>query len=187
MLRAYRFPRVRFPGLRRFCPYTQPDEILPFPPVVRCHQRSAVVSAERCGRHAQRDVHAGLGSSGVGRFREASGASRLMLLFHIVNGMAGGMVGYGLRMAGCADNCGVLSVGYGQEYAGHFAQDVAAAVCLSDNDALHYGITGALLACAVIFLYDGTRGFIHGNVAKYGFYVFYPAHLFFLIICQSLF
>ena len=52
---------------------------------------------------------------------------------------------------------------------------------------MHYGITGALLACAVIFLYDGTRGFIHGNVAKYGFYVFYPAHLFFLIICQSLF
>lgn len=52
---------------------------------------------------------------------------------------------------------------------------------------MHYGITGALLACAVIFLYDGTRGFIHGNVAKYGFYAFYPAHLFFLIICQSLF
>ena len=42
---------------------------------------------------------------------------------------------------------------------------------------MHYGITGALLACAVIFLYDGTRGFIHGNVAKYGFYAFYPAHL----------
>lgn len=53
---------------------------------------------------------------------------------------------------------------------------------------MHYGITGALLACAVIFLYDGTRGFIHGNVAKYGFYAFYPAHLLsFLIICQSLF
>ena len=42
---------------------------------------------------------------------------------------------------------------------------------------MHYGITGALLACAVIFLYDGTRGFIHGNVAKYGFYAFYPVHL----------
>lgn len=53
---------------------------------------------------------------------------------------------------------------------------------------MHYGITGALLACAVIFLYNGTRGFIHGNVAKYGFYAFYPAHLLsFLIICQSLF
>ena len=42
---------------------------------------------------------------------------------------------------------------------------------------MHYGIIGALLACATIFLYDGTRGFIHGNVAKYGFYAFYPAHL----------
>ena len=41
----------------------------------------------------------------------------------------------------------------------------------------HYGITGALLACSVIFLYDGTRGFIKGNLAKYGFYAFYPLHL----------
>ena len=48
---------------------------------------------------------------------------------------------------------------------------------------MHYGITGALLACAVIFLYDGTRGFIHGNVAKYGFYAFYPVHLFLLWLC----
>lgn len=53
---------------------------------------------------------------------------------------------------------------------------------------MHYGIIGALFACVVIFLYDCTRGFIHGNVAKYGFYAFYPAHLLsFLIICQSLF
>lgn len=53
---------------------------------------------------------------------------------------------------------------------------------------MHYGITGALLACAVIFIYDGTRGFIHGNVAKYGFYVFYPAHLLlFFFACQSMF
>lgn len=49
---------------------------------------------------------------------------------------------------------------------------------------MRYGITGALLACAVIFLYDETRGFIHGNVAKYGFYVFYPAHLL-LFFCLS--
>lgn len=42
---------------------------------------------------------------------------------------------------------------------------------------MHYGIIGALFACVVIFLYDGTRGFIHGNVAKYGFYAFYPMHL----------
>lgn len=43
---------------------------------------------------------------------------------------------------------------------------------------MHYGITGALFACVVIFLYDGTRGFIHGNIVKYGFYSFYPIHLF---------
>ena len=41
----------------------------------------------------------------------------------------------------------------------------------------HYGITGALMACSIIFLYDGTRGFIKGNLAKYGFYAFYPLHL----------
>ena len=41
----------------------------------------------------------------------------------------------------------------------------------------HYGIIGALLACSVILLYDGTRGIIHGKVAKYGFYAIYPVHL----------
>ena len=41
----------------------------------------------------------------------------------------------------------------------------------------HYGITGALLACSIIFLYDGTRGFIKGSLAKYGSYAFYPLHL----------
>lgn len=42
---------------------------------------------------------------------------------------------------------------------------------------IHYGVVGALLACLVIACYDGTRGFIHGKVAKYGFYAFYPVHL----------
>ena len=42
---------------------------------------------------------------------------------------------------------------------------------------IHYGIVGALLACLVIACYDGSRGFIHGKVAKYGFYAFYPLHL----------
>ena len=41
----------------------------------------------------------------------------------------------------------------------------------------HYGIAGAMLASAVIFLYDGTRGFIRGNAAKYTFYAVYPVHL----------
>lgn len=41
----------------------------------------------------------------------------------------------------------------------------------------HYGIAGAMLASALIFLYDGTRGFIRGNAAKYVFYAVYPAHL----------
>ena len=42
---------------------------------------------------------------------------------------------------------------------------------------MHYGSIGALLACMTIFFYDGARGFIKGNVAKYGFYAFYPVHL----------
>lgn len=51
---------------------------------------------------------------------------------------------------------------------------------------MHYGSIGASLACMVIFLYDGTRGFIKGNVSKYGFYAFYPAHLL-LIWCTITF
>ena len=47
---------------------------------------------------------------------------------------------------------------------------------------MHYGIVGALMACLVISSYDGTRGFIHGKVAKYGFYAFYPIHLFLLYV-----
>ena len=46
---------------------------------------------------------------------------------------------------------------------------------------MHYGIVGALLACLVISSYDGTRGFIYGKVAKYGFYAFYPVHLLCLV------
>lgn len=47
----------------------------------------------------------------------------------------------------------------------------------------HYGLTGAILAGAVIFLYDGTRGFIRGWTAKYAFYVVYPAHLLLIALC----
>ena len=42
---------------------------------------------------------------------------------------------------------------------------------------MHYGIVGAILACTVLFMYDGSRGFIQGSVAKYGFYAIYPVHL----------
>lgn len=42
---------------------------------------------------------------------------------------------------------------------------------------MHYGVMGAVFASIVILLYNGQRGFIKGNIAKYAFYVFYPAHL----------
>lgn len=42
---------------------------------------------------------------------------------------------------------------------------------------MHYGMVGAMLACLALFLYDGSRGFIQGAVAKYGFYAIYPVHL----------
>ena len=47
---------------------------------------------------------------------------------------------------------------------------------------MYYGIVGTILSCIVIFLYDGRRGFVQGNVAKYGFYAFYPIHLFVIAI-----
>ncbi len=47
----------------------------------------------------------------------------------------------------------------------------------------HYGLTGAMLAGAVIFLYDGTRGFIRGKTAKYAFYAVYPVHLLLIAAC----
>jgi len=50
---------------------------------------------------------------------------------------------------------------------------------------LHYGMVGAMLACMVILLYDGTRGFVHGNIAKYIFYAFYPVHLLLLYTFTS--
>lgn len=51
---------------------------------------------------------------------------------------------------------------------------------------MHYGIVGTLLACLVIACYNGTRGFIHGQVVKYGFYAFYPVHLILLFYIISM-
>lgn len=48
---------------------------------------------------------------------------------------------------------------------------------------MHYAIAGAILASIVIFLYDGTRGFIRDMTAKYAFYVVYPVHLLLISVC----
>lgn len=47
---------------------------------------------------------------------------------------------------------------------------------------MYYGIIGAVMACMVLYLYNGTRGFVQGNIAKYEFYAFYPVHLLLLRI-----
>lgn len=47
---------------------------------------------------------------------------------------------------------------------------------------MHYGMAGAILASIVIFLYDGTRGYIKGAVAKYSFYAFYPVHFILILL-----
>lgn len=53
---------------------------------------------------------------------------------------------------------------------------------------MHYGVIGAIMACMVIYLYDGTRGFVQGSIAKYGFYAFYPVHfILFIQICERSF
>lgn len=40
-----------------------------------------------------------------------------------------------------------------------------------------YGITGILMAFAIIWRYNGERGFVKGKAWKYAFYAFYPVHL----------
>ena len=47
---------------------------------------------------------------------------------------------------------------------------------------IHYEVIGAIMACMVLYLYNGTRGFVQGNIAKYGFYAFYPVHLSILVL-----
>ena len=45
---------------------------------------------------------------------------------------------------------------------------------------MHYGVIGAIMACMFQYLYNETRGFIQGSIAKYGFYSFYSVHLLFI-------
>lgn len=42
---------------------------------------------------------------------------------------------------------------------------------------IHYGGIGAVMACMILYVYNGTRGFVQGSIAKYVFYAFYPVHL----------
>lgn len=59
----------------------------------------------------------------------------------------------------------------------HFPSQAVLQIIFTFPLMAHYGIAGAVLASAVIFLYDGTRGFIRGNTAKYAFYAVYPVHM----------
>lgn len=53
---------------------------------------------------------------------------------------------------------------------------------------MHYGVIGAVMACIFLYLYNGTRGFVQGSIAKYGFYAFYPVHfILFIQICERSF
>ena len=49
-----------------------------------------------------------------------------------------------------------------------------------------YGLLGILLAFGTIMLYNGKRGFIHGKVAKYAFYAFYPCHMMAIYLARML-
>lgn len=50
---------------------------------------------------------------------------------------------------------------------------------------MHYGVIGAVIACMIIYVYNGIRGFVQGTIAKYGFYAFYPVHLFIIHCINS--
>ena len=47
---------------------------------------------------------------------------------------------------------------------------------------IHYGVIGSVMACIILYVYNGTRGFVQGSIAKYGFYAFYPVHLIVIIL-----
>ena len=53
---------------------------------------------------------------------------------------------------------------------------------------MDYGVIGAVIACIILYLYNGKRGFVQGSIAKYGFYAFYPVHfILFIQICERSF
>lgn len=53
---------------------------------------------------------------------------------------------------------------------------------------MDYGVIGAVMACMILYLYNGKRGFVQGSIAKYGFYAFYPVHfILFIQICERSF
>lgn len=68
----------------------------------------------------------------------------------------------------------------------HFPSQALLQIIFTFPIMAHYGIAGAVLASAVIFLYDGTRGFIRGNTAKYAFYTVYPVHLLLIAVYIAL-
>ena len=66
-----------------------------------------------------------------------------------------------------------------------FRQNRACQLLLVFPLMMHYGITGAFLACIVLLAYDGTRGFAKERIAKYEFYLFYPVHLYIMFLISK--
>ena len=65
---------------------------------------------------------------------------------------------------------------------GQFSGPVTRQVIFTFPITAAYGLTGAILSSAIIFLYDGTQGCIKGAAAKYSFYAFYPIHLYIIYL-----
>ena len=118
-----------------------------FPHVVRSRQRSAVATVERCGRHAQRDVHAaGLRSGGIGRIREGFGnivsyaVCSILMTAWLAAWLEADYEWRGVLMIGS-----VLPVEYGKNTPVTLRRIIAAAVCFSADDALRHNRCAACL------------------------------------------
>ena len=91
-------------------------------------------------------------------------------------------------MASICANATWLHVDY--EYSGillicafHFFQPDKVTKCLLATLFMYqYGVVGLWLGLAVILCYNGQRGFIKGQYAKYLCYAYYPLHLYLLSI-----